>query len=97
MYCSIFDGILFVEGCVSEARRLRKVSVVLSGFGAQLKTLDDVRRRLAADARRAGANAVIEFTYGQKASWWSLDHVKWRGAGVAAQIPRDVIDRLSAH
>ncbi len=84
-----------MEGVVPEARHLKNISVVLSGFGAQLKTLDDVKHRLASDARHAGANAVVNFTYGQKASWWAGDHVKWQGAGVAAQIPTEVVNRLA--
>ena len=95
MYCHDFDGILFVEGVVPEARYLKNISVVLNGFGSQLKTLDDVKRQLASDARRCGANAVVHFTYGQKASWWSSDQVKWHGAGAAVQIPAEVVLRLT--
>jgi hypothetical protein len=95
MYCSTFDGVLFVEGIPPGARALRKLEVTLQGIGSQLQTLDDVKRRLAADARRLGANAVISFTYGQKASWWAMDHVKWHGAGMAAKLPPDVVKGLS--
>ena len=95
MYSSILDGILFVEGVPEGARTLKHLHVTLSGFGSQLKTLDDLKRRLASDARRAGANAVVDFKYGQKSSWWSIDQVKWQGSGIAAQLPADVVSQFA--
>lgn len=95
MYCSVFDGVLFVEGVPPEARSKKKLNVTLSGLGSQLQSLDDVKRKLAADARQAGANAVIGFRYGQKSSWWAFDHVKWFGTGIAAEIPTSVITKLT--
>jgi hypothetical protein len=90
---TICDGIAFYEGCPAEATRLQNVEARIGGVlkSAQLSTLDDVKRALATQAKQFGANAVVDFRYGQKsvgilASLFSRDDVNWHGNGVAAVV-----------
>jgi hypothetical protein len=45
---------------------------------------------MAAEAKRAGGNAVIRFTYGQKNTFWrsllSMDDVWWHASGLIAKV-----------
>lgn len=87
------DGIAFYEGCPVAATRLQKVEAQIGGVltSSQLSTLDDVKRALATQAKQLGANAVVDFQYGQKsvgiwASLFSRDDVNWHGNGMAAVV-----------
>ncbi len=84
-YSTIFEGIIFVEGMESDAQLLGRVECDLSfKFGAQLKNLNDVKSSLAQRARLMGANAVLNFKYGQKSRWLAIDDVAYFGSGDAA-------------
>jgi hypothetical protein len=93
MYAAVFEGVLFVEGESPNCRRLRHVAVEVGGAftHAQLKSLDDVKRALADQVRRAGGNALVDFKYGQRSvGFWRsllhLDDVAWYGSGDAAVV-----------
>ncbi len=98
-YVSVYKGVVFIEGYEPSARLLGRVEYDKRfSYNAQLKTLDSVKEQLAGKAVAMGANAVVEFTYGQKSSGWfksvllSLDdNIKWYGYGMAAIIPQDRI------
>ena len=86
-YSTIFDEIIFVEGAEPDSRLLEQISCVFSfKLGAQLKNLNDVKRSLAQQAKSVGANAVLDFKYGQKSRWFAVDDVAYFGSGVAAMI-----------
>lgn len=89
-----FDGITFVEGLPADYEHVLPISIELGGIiqQAQLKSLADVKRAMAAQARAAGGNAIVDFKYGQKSvSWlrslWQMDDVNWYGTGIIAVIP----------
>jgi hypothetical protein len=93
MYTTDFEGIRFVEGRPTNARILAPIDIRLGGIFAssQLKNLNDVKKIMADQARQAGANAVIDFKYGQKSAgfWGSLlqrDDVSWYGTGFLAVL-----------
>lgn len=87
-YSTVFEDIIFVEGTVSGARILGGVACDLSfKIGAQLKNLNDVKKALAERARALGANAVLDFRYGQKSRWLAVDDVAFFGTGLAAVLP----------
>jgi hypothetical protein len=66
------DGILFTEGNLEG-----KVLGPIKEFGATQNTvLGDVKKLMAAKARMMGGNAVINFTYTQKADR-GLHLLKW--------------------
>ena len=77
------NGIIFVEGPYNTAKVLREVTVELAG---QLKTLIDVQNQIAEQAKLIGANAVINFTYGQKKKWFARDGIVFVGKGQLAII-----------
>lgn len=92
MYSAEFQGIYFVEGSPPGAQRMSPVSTELNGLFSQnqLKSLDDVKSRLCAIVRERGGNAVIDFKYGQRSTFWKgligMDDVHWYASGMVAQI-----------
>ena len=72
MYFSKFEDVLFVEGDPLGAVTIRPISTQHDGFfsQSQLKSLDTLKKVMADEAKRAGGNAVIRFTYGQKNTFW---------------------------
>jgi hypothetical protein len=84
------DGIFFTEVAIPGATRQRRISVEISRQNANLS---DVKQRMAAEARAAGASAIMNFRYGQKAhAWWEVvftlkwDTESWHGEGEAVQF-----------
>lgn len=92
MYYAEYQGVYFVEGAPADAARLGPVSTELNGAfsQSQLKTLDDVKARLCVLVRERGGNAVIDFKYGQRSSFWKsifgMDDVLWHASGTIARI-----------
>lgn len=94
MQVTVHNGITFYEGRPSSALRvIRPVKVEIGGVfrQAQLKTLRDVKDVLAAEAKKSGGNAIVDFEYGQRSvSFWrsllQLDEINWYGRGKIAQI-----------
>lgn len=92
MHWSRHNGVFFVEGAPPSAKRVQPISTELNAFFAQnhLKTLDDLKDRMAQQALSSGCNAVIDFKYGQRSSFWKsivgMDNVLWFGSGALATI-----------
>ena len=93
MYCSVYNGVYFIEGTPAGAKIIGNISTVLDGVfrNAQLKTLDDVKKEMSLQVWRNGGNAVVAFKYGQHSmgfwrSLFSLDNVCWKGEGKIAYI-----------
>ena len=63
-------------------------------FGAQLKSLRDVKNNLVSKAKTAGCNAIVDFTYGQKSRWLAIDDVAFWGKGKLAQIPIEAYNKI---
>ena len=93
-YTCIHDGIIISEGTLESATQLGIIESDLSfKFGAQLKSLRDVKSDLATKARALGANAIQNFTYGQKHRWLAIDDVAFWGKAVAVRIPDAVCQK----
>jgi hypothetical protein len=98
VHYSIFEGVYFVEGKPTRARTLGPVVVEVGGVfhHAQLRTLNDVKRAMAAKVRMTAGNAIIDFKYGQRSvgfwkSLFHMDDVTWYGSGqIAILAPADV-------
>jgi hypothetical protein len=92
MYFAKFDDILFVEGDPPGATVIRQLDTKHDGIfsQSQLKSLDTLKRVMAAEAKRVGGNAVIRFTYGQRNTFWrsllSIDDVWWYASGAIAKV-----------
>jgi hypothetical protein len=92
MHWSELDGVYFVEGRPGGAQAIRPITSELLGAfsSSQLKTLDHVKRGMAIEVLHAGGNAVVDFKYGQRSSFWkslfSVDDVFWHGSGTIAKI-----------
>jgi hypothetical protein len=85
------DGVFFTESVPPNARPLARVSVEIS---RQNSNLAEVKAELAKKVKASGGNALIGFTYGQKAHpWWQMlalkwDSESWHGEGTAATLAR---------
>jgi hypothetical protein len=95
-YTVIHNGIVFIEGSHPTAMRGFLVECDLSfKFGAQLKSLRDVKDRLAEQAKSQGYNCILDFTYGQKSRWLAIDDVAFWGKGCLANISVDEYNKIN--
>ena len=86
------SGVFFTESpAPPEAQVVRKVS---ASRNRQNSNLTEIKTSLAQQAAAAGANAVVEFRYGQRAhKWWEQvftfrwDSESWFGEGTAVRMP----------
>lgn len=92
MFTSVCCGIVFIEGNHPDAIPIKNIEISINGpfTQAQLKSLDDVKAKMAKIAQNLGANSITNFKYGQKSSFldsiFSLDDVAWYGSGIASQL-----------
>lgn len=98
-YSTVYDGILFVEGAEEDCQVICKVSKDLGGL-SQFKTLNDVKKGLAVVAKNKNGNAIVEFKYGQKARFFSVDQTNYFGNGVVVALSEErynqIIDKINA-
>lgn len=80
-YKSVYDNIIFIEGQDSRVNVKGKVKYKFGSFGSQLKGLNQVKDSLSKQAKSHRCNCIVEFQYGQKSSWFSIDDTKWFGEG----------------
>lgn len=92
MYYAEYQGVWFVEGSPPGAVDVAPISTEINGVfsQSQLKTLDDVKSRMASAVRELGGNAVTNFKYGQRSTFWKslfgLDNVMWYASGTIARL-----------
>ena len=92
---TIYENIIFIEAPVPEAQQVAPIKVDLSfKFGAQLKSLRDVKQGLVSHAVKLGCNCVAEFKYGQKSRWLAIDDVAHFGNGVAVVLPPEKYNEI---
>lgn len=90
-FTCVYEGMIISEGRLEKSQSLGMIEADLSfKIGAQLKSLRDVKSELAMQARALGANAIENFTYGQKHRWLAIDDVAFWGKGIAVRIPDEV-------
>lgn len=89
-YVTIFDGIIFIEGDHPRAEKKSRVNVEIGGIGAQLKSLDNLKKHIASNAKLRNCNCIVQFTYGQKSRFFAFDDVAYYGNGYYAVLsPED--------
>lgn len=86
---TVCEGIYFTRQDPHGARVVKRIEVTLSG---RRSTLDEVKSRMADQARAVGAQAVVNFRYGHGGStWWrrQIEHGRssggWHGEGEAVR------------
>lgn len=86
----MYDGVFFAETPIPNATSVRHLHIEIS---RQNSNLDEVKQRLAREAKSAGANAVMNFRYGQKKHDWTdlvfsfkWDTESWHGEGTAVRV-----------
>ncbi len=89
-FVTVFQGVVFIEGDHPRAVKQYSAETRVSGFGAQLKNLNDLKQTMANTARNCGCNCVVNFTYGQKSKLIAIDDVAYVGNGFYAVLsPED--------
>ena len=96
-FTSMFENILFVEGSCEFLNFKGNVEYKKdSFFNQQFRNLDDVKHQLAEKAKQLGANAIINFRYGQKTvSFFKSillgtdDNVNWYASGEAVVLTQE--------
>ncbi len=89
-FVTVHYGIVFIEGEHPRAVKRFTASTRVGGFGAQLRTLNDLKNIMAQTAIQNGCNCVVNFTYGQKSKLIAIDDVAYVGDGFYANLsPED--------
>ncbi len=102
-YKSLYNGIIFIEGHDDSCRVMGNVEYKKDTLcNNQLKNLDNIKAQLAEKAKQLGANAVMDFKYGQKNISWirSLlcafdDNINWYASGVAVKLDDDKYEKYT--
>ena len=82
-----YKDIVIAEGVPEKKYMvLGEVDCTLGGFYSQMKSLNDVKETLYQQAKLLNANAIINFTYGQKKKFFSLEGVVFYGRGIAVRF-----------
>ena len=98
MYSDYHKGVFFVEGIPPGSKLIANLSTSLDGLfsNSQLKSLDDIKDKMVEEVKGKGGNAVVDFKYAQKSSFWrsifSLDDVRWEASGYIAVIDPSAIN-----
>ena len=92
-YITVLDDFIFIEGDEPSGEVIGNVTYNKTIWNQQLKSLDDVKKQLKETAVKMGANAIKNFTYGQKSVKWYIamllasdDNIKWHGEGTAIKL-----------
>ena len=89
-FVTVFNGVVFIEGEHPRAVKRFVADTRVGGFGAQLKTLNDLKYSMSEVAKQNGCNCVVNFTYGQKSKIIAIDDVAYIGNGFYAVLsPQD--------
>lgn len=89
-YVTVFNNIIFIEGQHPRAIKKHRVDMEMSGIGAQLKSLDNLKTHMVNIAKMRGCNCIVEFKYGQKSKFFAFDDVAYYADGYYAVLsPED--------
>lgn len=87
---TLCDDVFFTESSITGIALIKQIHVEIS---RQNSNLFEVKRQMAREAKSIGANAIINFKYGQKKhKTWELiltfkwDTESWHGEGDAVKI-----------
>jgi hypothetical protein len=93
-YWAEYAGVYFIEGPNAGAAIISKIDTKHDGgfSQSQLKSLDTIKGVMAQKVKAAGGNAVVDFSYGQRSTFWrsllSIDDVYWFATGFIAKVAR---------
>ena len=95
---TVVDGVAFVEGEVPPLRLIGPIQTEINGFftSNQLKNLDDLQKKMAKTVCERGGNAILNFQYGQRSTFWKSllgrDDVFWYGSGQIAVLDPNAME-----
>ncbi|MBR6033794.1 MAG: hypothetical protein IKP28_03535 [Clostridia bacterium] len=93
-YKTVYDNVIFIEGPDNRVSIKGKITYTYGSFGSQLKGLNSVKASLAHQAKFKNCNCIVDFNYGQKSSWLSLDDTKWYGDGKCGVLSKEDYDSI---
>ena len=89
-FVTVLQGVVFIEGDHPRATKMYDATTRVSGFGAPLRNLNDLKATMAARAHGCGCNCVVNFGYGQQTKLIAIDDVAYVGSGIFAILsPQD--------
>src|SRR5689334_18926063 len=100
MYWSTLGNVYFVEGNPEGFQPIQEINTELNEFFSQnhLRNLSDVKARMADEVARLHGNAVCNFKYGQRSSFWKsiggMDNVLWYATGVVGTLGENAVAAL---
>jgi hypothetical protein len=100
MYYSKNYDVYFVEGSIPNTEILGKIHEEMRGTFSQshLKSLDDVKKKISKYIKQKNGNALINFKYGQKSTFFgslfSIDNIMWYGIGDIVKLNEEQIRLL---
>jgi hypothetical protein len=74
------DGVFFTEGVIEGATALAEIKL---DSGRQNIALDELKRKVAAQVKAKGGNALQNFNYVQQGTVFSFSSTRWRVTGTA--------------
>ncbi len=74
------DGVFFTEGVIEGATALAEIKL---DSGRQNIALDELKRKVAAQVKAKGGNALQNFNYVQQGTVLSFSSTRWRVTGTA--------------
>lgn len=74
------DGIFFTEGIIEGATAVGEIKI---DSGRQNIALDELKKKVAAQVKAKGGNALQNFNYVQQGTVFSFSSVRWRVTGTA--------------
>jgi len=93
MFVTIYKDIVFIEGSPKEKTNIKEIDVELLGFGAQLKSLRDVKERIYLQVKMNGGNCLCNFVYGQKQRLFAFDDIAFYGSGMICILDSVVYEK----
>lgn len=93
---TVYNGIVFMEencppGCETGKACGADVFFV---WGAQRRSLYDVKRWLSNEAIKSGCNCIYNFKYGQRAYALFLNNIFFYGTGMLAILPKELYNDI---
>ena len=101
-YKCLHNDIIFIEGSEKFIKSFGKIEYRKDRYyNNQLQNIDNVKEQMSNKAKQLGANAIINFKYGQRNTTWLRsmllafdDNVNWFGSGEAVQLNEDLYKRF---
>ena len=100
MRFSKYKDIYFIENNLDNKKIIKHINININKFfgQSQLNSLSDVKEKMYNIVKSNNGNAIINFKYGQKSTFWKsligLDNVYWYGNGDIIFLNNDELNDI---